>query len=142
MTGSTKSKGGRPKNQQRAQLEQDLGLSARQVQRLIKEIGIEGITDMGALRAREKQVVIALRTMQTDRAKHELAKSKREVIPLQEAYDHGVRIANVINAAIATALSNWPCMLAGKDEMGVYGFLQEAFEEMIESIRAAGDGIK
>jgi hypothetical protein len=95
-------------NEARAKAEKTLGVTGRQVRNIMKEIGVDSIDDLGVLKVREKQVVIALRHVQAEQAREELDAVRRlregEVISLDFAIQ---QYAGAL-AEIRTQLSNTP----------------------------------
>jgi hypothetical protein len=137
MTSEPKNKGGRPKNTKRAELEQAWGVSARRVQQVIKEMGIDNIADIEELRVIEKRVVIALRSAQADRHRHDLERQRRldtgELIPADFA------IAKYVGALLElkAQLANLPDRLCAKLNPDDPEFARRILQEELATISAA-----
>jgi hypothetical protein len=116
MTSETavKNKGGRPRNVEREKLERKLGVSARRVQQIIKEQGLDRITDEVELRMIERRVVIAYRSEQAARVRYESDRQKQldahELISVDDA--NAIYLAALME--LKAQLANIPDRLCGK----------------------------
>jgi hypothetical protein len=120
-----KSKGGRPVNTARQKHEHDLAVSARRVQQIIREIGLDKVTDMGELRLVEKRVVIALRSIQARREEHDLEIAKKTVIPSDSVASAGQTAGTALSQALNGWLNRMPSELAGLTELQFIRFCAE-----------------
>ena len=132
---------GRPPNEPRRELEQKWGVSARQVQRIIKENGWDQIDSESELRKHEKRVTLALKAIRVQREEHELALKRRDVIPKAHAEAWAAGFAVILNQVDGEALTNWPTEMAGKNEIEHREILTKAFDERDEQIRKHAEGL-
>jgi hypothetical protein len=126
---------GRPKNEPRRELEQKWGVSARQVQRIIKENGWDQVKDETELRKKERMITMAFKTIRLEREQHELELKRRDVIPKVHAEAWAAGFAVILNQSDGEALTNWPTEMAGKNEIEHRELLTKAFDERDEQIR-------
>ena len=125
---------GRPINVDRQQMESSLGVSARRVQQLISELGLDKISDMGELRLREKRIVIALRGLQARREEHDLTLAKRMVIPADEVRRLGRRIGEMTQAALTDIVERAATECAGCTELQIFGWMRLAATDCINNL--------
>jgi hypothetical protein len=137
----TTRKRGRPRNKAIEELEERFDVSARRVRQLIAEFGLDKIEDAAVLKLHEKRALIALRSIRADRERTELAVARRDLIPKDEAVQHGVRLAEHVNQLITEAQTNWPTELAGKTEIQVREALDKILNEFTEKLRAMAPDI-
>lgn len=89
MNEKPKNKGGRPRNKVRQRAEKALGVSSRHVRRIMHDIGVDQILDLGELKIRKEQILITLRHIQAEQAQEELDTARRlrqgELIRVEDA---------------------------------------------------------
>ena len=127
---------GRPINEKRRELEDSLGVNARQVQRIIKEMGLDRIEDMVALRLVEKRVLISLRSLQMRREEHLMDLAKKDVLPTHEVRALGRRIGELVQWAFNDFVQRGPAELAGHSELQIYDWLRRNAADCINSLLA------
>jgi len=83
----------------------------------------------------EKKVLIALRGLRARREEHDLELARRDVIPKAEAFEYGVKLAEIANRLCNEALTNWPTALAGKIEAQIREILGRILGEFTQQLR-------
>lgn len=132
---------GRPANKQRQKFEQDLGVSARRIQQIIKEIGVDKIQDMAELKLWEKRIIIALKSLQARREEHDLDVAKRNFVPVAEVHTLGMKLGASVSELASSSISNWPAELSGRTEIQVRETLVRFWDEHVKQFRAAAKKI-
>jgi plasmid maintenance system antidote protein VapI len=125
---------GRPKNLQREELGQELGVTSRRINQIIREMGLDKIADYGELRLIEKRVVIGYKKVLCAQAEHDLELAQRNVIPIEEARRVGFQIGQVITMGLDDICQD-AAEFAGLTEMQVHEALKERSVNVVHKIR-------
>ena len=132
-----KRKVGRPRKGENHKIAETFDYSPRHVRRALKELGADGIKDLGELKLLERRVTIAFRHLRGLREQHDLEVARRNVVPKDEVLRLGIKIGNLTEQAFADIVSRAPAEMAGSDETRIHGWLKRNAADAIIALRQA-----
>ena len=125
-----KRKPGRPRKEENRKLAETFDYSPRHVRRALKELGADGIKDLGELKLLERQVTIAFRHLRGLREEHDLQVARRSVVPKDEVMRLGMKIGELTQAALTILFRevppSWPATTRCRFTTGCGGTLRSA----------------